>query len=775
VAVLQISLLGPFQVFVNDKPVIHFESNKVRALLAYLAAEPDRQHRREVLADLLWSAYPRASALANLRFTISSLQKSLDNPHTACLNVWRDSLQINPSAQAAVDAWEFTRLLRLPDAPSLESAASLYRGAFLEGFSLPDSAPFEEWLALKREQYARLVLKALNDLAHLAISQGRYEPAQQYAWRQVEIEPWLEEGYQQLMRALALSGQRSAALAQFDACRKLLLRELGIEPGRETLAIYSAICKDDLQALSSARYPSTLPAQPARQLAHQPVHQIAHQIAHQLAYQSALPTALPAASPTALPTAPPFVGFEAELAWLGNRLDEALAHTGRVVFISGDFGSGKTSLAQEFVSRALDRHPELAAACGACSAALGFSDACLAFREILQMLTRSCQPHAWAGPANPHAAARLEALLPHTLQHLFEEAPELVEHLLSPELLLEKAQSLDTQLAEHLQAILARSSQRRTHPNLAEAVIFEKLTRFLFALSEHAPLLLVLDDMQWADAGTTGLLFHLGRRINACRLLILVLYRPGDLFYPDTESWQPLERVIDELKATPTGLALDLDRLGRSAFFDPWLDPFPVAYPASFKDALYHTTQGIPLYVIELLRGLQERGNLAINASGAWAPAADLDWESLPPRLEALVAGRMHRLPEPWLRLLQAASIEGEQFTAELASALTGLDVPGAVHWLGGPLCRGMRLVDHLGFDRPQGRPLSCYRFTIPLYRTFLYNQMDESERAALHAQAAAYLESLYDPPPLEIARQIARHYQGAHQPENARKFLAHL
>jgi DNA-binding SARP family transcriptional activator len=762
VAVLQISLLGPFQVFVNDKPVIHFESNKVRALLAYLAAEPDRQHRREVLADLLWSAYPRPSALANLRFTISSLQKSLDNPHTACLNVWRDSLQFNPSAQAAVDAWEFTQLLRLPDAPNLEFAARLYRGAFLEGFSLPDSAPFEEWLALKREQYARLVLKALNDLAHLAISQGRYELAQQYAWRQVEIEPWLEEGYQQLMRALALNGQRSAALAQFDACRKLLLRELGIEPGRETLAIYSAICKDDLQALSNARdwspLPSGawhLPAQPAAQPAHQP--------------------AAPTASRTALPMTPPFVGFEAELAWLENHLDEALAHTGRVAFISGDFGSGKTSLAQEFVSRALDRHPELAAACGACSAALGFSDACLAFSEILQMLTLSRQPHAWANSANPHAAARLEALLPHTLHHLFEEAPELVEHLLSPELLLEKAQSQDTQLAEHFQASLARSSQRRSRHNLAEPVIFEQLTRFLYALTEHAPLLLVLDDMQWADAGTTGLLFHLGRRINACRLLILVLYRPGDLFYPDTESWQPLERVIDELKATPAGLALDLDHAGRGAFFDAWLNLFPHPYPTGFKDALYHTTQGVPLYVIELLRGLQERGDLVLDASGAWAPAADLDWESLPPRLEALVAGRMHRLPEPWLRLLQAASIEGEQFTAELAAALTGLDVPGAVHWLGGPLCRGMRLVDHLGFDRPHGRPLSCYRFTIPLYRTYLYSQMDESERAALHAQAAAYLECLYDQPPLEIARQIARHYQGAHQYENARKFLAHL
>ena len=230
-ATLRVSVLGPFQVCLDEKPVIHFELNKVRALLSYLAVQPDRQHRREYLADLLWPDFSHASALGNLRYTISSLQKTLNNQETGCLIVWRDSLQFNSSGPVAVDAQEFVELLPpTPSAPSissLEQAVSLYRGAFLEGFSLADCAPFEEWLLLKRGQYTRLVLKTLYFLADYYETLGDFEQAQRCAWLQIEIEPWLEEGYQQLMRALAFGGLRSAALSQYETCRKLLARGTG--------------------------------------------------------------------------------------------------------------------------------------------------------------------------------------------------------------------------------------------------------------------------------------------------------------------------------------------------------------------------------------------------------------------------------------------------------------------------------------------------------------------------------------------------------------------
>ena len=98
---------------------------------------------------------------------------------------------------------------------------------------------------------------ALRRLADHHEGLGEYEQAQQYAWRLVELEPWQEEGHQQLMRMLALNGQRSAALAQYETCRRLLADELGVEPSAETTTLYQNI-RDETIGAQPTRV--TLPA-----------------------------------------------------------------------------------------------------------------------------------------------------------------------------------------------------------------------------------------------------------------------------------------------------------------------------------------------------------------------------------------------------------------------------------------------------------------------------------------------------------------------------------
>lgn len=255
---LRIHALGPLQVLIEDQPVTHFESNKVRALLAYLAVEADKLHGREFMADMLWPNNTRSSGLGNLRYTISSLRKNLKERRRdskkikpAYINADREFLRFNIDKSVSVDVWDFAEIAEdnspgLQYADCLEKAISLYRGDFLEGFSLPDSAVFEEWMLLKREQYRRMLLQCLHRLVEYFLSMNDHELAQKYAWKQVEMEPWLEEGYQQLMLALAYGGQRSAALAQFNTCRRLLKEELGIEPSHKTAAIYETIRDDTI-------------------------------------------------------------------------------------------------------------------------------------------------------------------------------------------------------------------------------------------------------------------------------------------------------------------------------------------------------------------------------------------------------------------------------------------------------------------------------------------------------------------------------------------------
>jgi len=265
---LSLSLLGPLQVTLTGEPVTSFESDKVRALLAYLAVEADRPHRRESLAGLLWPDWPDRAARTNLRNALANLRKAIGDRQARppFLSITRETIQFNTASDYWLDVAAFRALVEAdqagqPAVRQLEEAVALYRGSFLEGFSLKDSAAFEDWSLLTRERFQRQVLTALHQLAGYYEQRGEYERACEVAWRQVELEPWDEEAHQQLMRALALNSQRSAALAQYETCCRLLAEELGVEPAAETTRLYEQIRDGELKALVPFG-PPALAAQP---------------------------------------------------------------------------------------------------------------------------------------------------------------------------------------------------------------------------------------------------------------------------------------------------------------------------------------------------------------------------------------------------------------------------------------------------------------------------------------------------------------------------------
>ena len=247
---LSLLLLGPFQAELDKQLVTRFESNKVRALLAYLAVEADKPHARQMLAGLLWADYPNRSALNNLRSALANLRHAIDDKlaKPPFLIISRDTIQFNQASDYYLD---LTSLQNLPGLPieQLEQNIATYQGSFLEGFSLTDSPVFEEWLLYKREQTNRQILDAFQRLADHYESLGNYDHTISYARRQLELEPWDENAHRQLMRALAYSGERSAALVQYDVCSRLLKEELGVEPGHDTTILYENIRDEHLSPL----------------------------------------------------------------------------------------------------------------------------------------------------------------------------------------------------------------------------------------------------------------------------------------------------------------------------------------------------------------------------------------------------------------------------------------------------------------------------------------------------------------------------------------------
>jgi predicted ATPase/DNA-binding SARP family transcriptional activator/Tfp pilus assembly protein PilF len=212
-----------------------------------------------------------------------------------CLHADRHSVQFQraPAFWLDIDAFEHLEIQQDPDA--LATAVALYQGEFLEGLYLKDCPEFEIWVTGERERWRQRATQVLGELIAHHSQRGRYQESLRFARHLLALEPWREETHRQMMRMLARSGQRSAALAQYESCRRILANELGIEPLPETTALYERI-----QTATLARKPD-LPAQPTR-----------------------------------------FVGREEDLAQIANLLNNPEC---RLLTILGPGGIGKTRLA----------------------------------------------------------------------------------------------------------------------------------------------------------------------------------------------------------------------------------------------------------------------------------------------------------------------------------------------------------------------------------------------------------------------------------------------
>ncbi len=254
----QLSLFsfGNFEVKLNERQITtQFRTDKERGLLAYLIAESHRPHRREILGELLWPEREEGIARTNLRQAILGLRRAVGDTNSPAnfMHVTNEFIQLNPAGQVWFDAGIFAGHIKFAQSHAhpmvdecpvciqhLEEAVTLYRGEFLETVFV-DSQPFQEWMVFKRETLFRDLLSALQSLASFYEKQTDYETARKFALKHVSLYPLEERAHRQLMRLLVLNGQRTTALEQYQICKKLLLEELGVEPGPQTQALYEQI------------------------------------------------------------------------------------------------------------------------------------------------------------------------------------------------------------------------------------------------------------------------------------------------------------------------------------------------------------------------------------------------------------------------------------------------------------------------------------------------------------------------------------------------------
>lgn len=264
---LKLTLLGSFR-STHHTTDIQFRTNKIRALIAYLAVESGADglaHPRDRLATLLWSESDEKTARQNFRINLSRMRKAIDKAAGGKISdqlfeISNQTIRFKPAALDGVfcDVTRFRQLLSTCETHDhedihycsiclkrLKEAADLYQGDLLAGIQMDEAYVFEEWMILQRERLLQQAQLVLDIIIESYQAQGRHELVREYGSRLLTLEPWRESAHRHLMLALANSGQRSAALAQFERCKTILWDELGAEPTPETLELAQQIEKGE--------------------------------------------------------------------------------------------------------------------------------------------------------------------------------------------------------------------------------------------------------------------------------------------------------------------------------------------------------------------------------------------------------------------------------------------------------------------------------------------------------------------------------------------------
>jgi adenylate cyclase len=459
-----------------------------------------------------------------------------------------------------------------------------------------------------------------------------------------------------------------------------------------------------------------------------------------------------------------FVGRDAEFQRLGTCLRAATEGTGGLVLVAGEAGIGKTALLEAFVARALRDREDLVVAVGNCNAQTGIADPLLPFRELMAALLDPAGDQSRDAGSEP---TQMRRMLQRSAQILIDIAPDLIGTVLPGAGLVARLGTTVADRAGWTSQVLHLEERTRTQAArgpVEQGRIFEQYLAMLKEMSAEHPLLLVVDDLHWADDASVALLFHLTRRISQSRILIVGGYRPDEVAAAGGAGRSSLAKVLAETRRYAGDITIDLDRTDladRRGFTDRLIDAEPNDLSVGFRDRLFAHTGGHPLFTVELLRTLQERGDLAREADGRWT-AGSVDWTTLPPRVEGVIEERVGRLSPAEREVLDVASVEGLTFTAEVVASVTTAPLRSVARMLSDRLERTHRLVQERDPGGVERARRASFQFTHALVQHYLHAELGAAERRLLHADVARALEDLHDADDEGLSTQLAWHWDQA-------------
>ncbi len=431
---------------------------------------------------------------------------------------------------------------------------------------------------------------------------------------------------------------------------------------------------------------------------------------------------------TDLPEA--IVGREHALSRMQAWLERARGGERQVVFVTGEAGIGKTTLLERFV-RGIGADRTVRVCSGQCLSQYGMSEAYLPVLDAIQQLCRE----------DSHVVDVIRAHAPMWLMQM----PSLVT-------------AADRELFG------------RDTPGTTRERMLREMGEALDALTADSVLVLVLEDLHWSDFSTLDLISYVARRQRAAHLLVIGTYRPAELI----ASGHPLKAVKQELVARRQGEELPLEYLTREAVGQHLAVRFPGhRFPPDLVAFLHERTDGNPLFMVNTIDHLIQERLIEPHEDG-WRLSAPIDTVKVgvPDSIRQLIETQVERLEARDQRILEAASVVGNEFPVVAVAAALGHDLTD-VEIRCEELSRRHQFIRECGTQLiPSGGAVGRFGFVHAVYRHVLYDRMSGSRRMHLHQRIGRCDEELYGAHSNEIAAELAMHFEQANDHERAARYF---
>jgi DNA-binding NarL/FixJ family response regulator len=415
---------------------------------------------------------------------------------------------------------------------------------------------------------------------------------------------------------------------------------------------------------------------------------------------------LPAELRLEVTTAGSLIGRKQELMRVLRAWDDVVGGRGRIVFVAGEPGVGKTRLAHEAIARAVEHGASV-------------------------LVGRSFEQHS-SIPFFPFTEALTDALAndpPELRNGAFKHWPELA--YLIPDMAPPTTGGIST-----------------VDPHQTQLRVFRAAMGLLHVLSETAPLVLVLEDLHCADATSLGLLLYIGRHLATERILVLGTYRDVEVGrqHPFEETLRELdrERLVEEVQLR--GLSRD----DTSTFICMHLVDVPVS--DELVTLVQERTAGNPFYVEELLKAFVEQD--ALTANDGQTRGKSLADVEVPRSVRSVIGGRVARLQQGAQDLLHLTSVIGQEFDLDVLLAASDESEDAVLERLDAALAARL-IVEQRAAQRHR------YAFVHGLIQQTLYAEIPLHRRRRLHRLAGEALETLRIGQ-ATIATELARHFLAA-------------